>query len=253
MSAENKECYLFSNLKNPRVVYGFSRRADQNMSLFYGDTSRAIDNRNNFLEGLKIDYRNLVCAKQVHASGVRCVTEEYKGKGALSYEDSIADTDAFITDKENLPLAIFTADCLSIFLYDPLRPAIGLVHAGWRSTKENIAVKTIEFMKNEFNTNAAILYVGFGPAIRNCCYKVSIDFENFFRCGVIKRSAGYYLDLIEVNKKQILGCGVKAENISDSGICTYCRNEDFFSYRKEGKDCGRTMSVIMLKNRTPYE
>ena len=217
------------------------------MSLFYGDTTDALKSRKNFLKDLGIEHEDLVCARQVHGSQIKYVQEKDKGRGALSYDSSLADTDALITDKKNLPLAIFTADCLSIFLYDPVTPAIGLVHAGWLSTKENITIKTIKLMEKEFNTPVKDLYVGFGPAIRDCCYEVEKEFNNFFPNDLIERSGHYYLDLVKINKKQVLGLGIKDTNIFDSKICTSCQNEEFFSYRREGKGCGRMISVIMLR------
>ncbi len=228
------------------VIASFSRRQHNNMSLHYGDTQNALRNRINFLEPLGIDYRLLVCAKQVHSGSIRIVSQADKGSGALSYESAIADTDAFITDKSGLPLAIFTADCLSVFVYDPHAPAIGLVHAGWRSSKERILFKTIALMKERFNTDPRRICVAFGPAIRECCYEVGADFNDYFPGAVQQRGRAYYLDLIRVNKLQALEAGVQEALITDSGICTCCRNEDLFSYRKEGKSCGRMMSVVML-------
>lgn len=208
------------------LVSAISKRCDKNMSLCYGDTTRSLENRRFFLESLGIDYQDLICARQVHGNSVRYVKQEEKGKGALYHLDALDGTDALITDKPNLPLAIFTADCLSIFLYDCRHSAIGLIHAGRRSTEEDITIKTIKLMREIFDTDSQDLSVGFGPAIRNCCYEV---------------------DLIGMNKKQLLDLEVKEKNIFDSTICTSCRNQEFFSYRKEGNSCGRMMSVIMLK------
>lgn len=243
---KNKEYYTLGSLADAHLICTFSSRLFKNMSLFYGDTRDSLTNRRNFLNGLGIDYQDLVCAKQIHASCVRYVKEEDKGRGALAYDSAIADTDALITDKKNLPLAVFTADCLSIFLYDSKTPAIGLIHAGWRSTKEKITAKTIELMQEKFNTQTSDFYVGFGPAIRSCCYKVGKDLHDFGD-ELIKRNNHYYLDLVKINKKQVLDLGVKENKIFDSQICTSCRNVEFFSYRKEGKISGRIMSVIMLK------
>jgi YfiH family protein len=217
------------------------------MSLFYGDTKDSLANRNNFLNSLGIDYKDLVCAKQIHESCAKYVTRNERGRGALSHDAAIEETDALITDKKNLPLAVFSADCLSVFLYDPLTPAIGLVHAGWRSSKENISLKTIKLMENQFNIKASGLFVGFGPAIRSCCCEVVKDFIDFFPKDVSDRDGRHYLDLVRVNKRQVLDSGVKETNITDLRICTACRNNEFFSYRREGKSCGRLMSVMMLK------
>lgn len=217
------------------------------MSLHYGDTAGALDNRIGFLSGLGIDYCNLVCAKQVHGDSVMVATKKVIGSGALTYESAIADTDAFVTDKLNLPLAIFTADCLSIFFYDPEGPAIGVAHAGWRSTHAGIAGKTVELMQKRFGTHPQNLIVNFGPSIRICCYEVGKEFLDIFPKEITKTGGKYYLDLAGINRKQLLGFGVEEGNISDANICTCCRNDRFFSFRKEGKGCGRMMSVMMLR------
>lgn len=246
---KNKGYYLLENFADANLICAFSSRPFGNMSLLYGNTRDALTHRRDFLAGLGIDYQNLVCAKQIHGSFARYVKEGDRGRGALSYDTSIADTDALITDKKNLPLTVFTADCLSIFLYDAVRPAIGLVHAGWQGAKENIAAKTLLLMKKEFNTRIEDIYAGFGPAIRGCCYEVGEDLLNLFPDELIKRDGRYYLDLAGINKKQLLNLGVQDANVFDSRICTSCRNEEFFSYRREGSSCGRMMSVLMLNSR----
>ncbi|MCX5704972.1 MAG: peptidoglycan editing factor PgeF [Candidatus Omnitrophica bacterium] len=233
--------------QSAEVVFGFSNRTHRNMSLHYGDTAGALDNRIGFLSGLGIDHRKLVCAKQVHGDSVRVASRKDSGCGALTYESAIADTDAFVTDKLNLPLAIFTADCLSIFIYDPETPAIGLAHAGWRSTHVRIVEKTIKLMQEKFGTHPHNLIVTFGPSIRICCYEVGKEFLDFFPHEVTKSGGKYYLDLVRINKGELLESGVEKGNISDTNICTCCRNDRFFSFRKEGASCGRTMSVMMLR------
>lgn len=248
-SIANEEAsgFALSGLNNLNLVCAFSGRSQQNMSLFYGDTSESLANRRNFLSGLGIDYRDLVCAKQVHKSSIVCAKEKDKGKGALVYDNAINNTDAFLTNGRNLPLAVFTADCLSIFFYDYICGCIGLAHAGWRSSKENIAMKAAGLMQEKFGCKVENLNAGFGPAIRRCCYEVGSEFKAYFPGGIMRRKGRYYLDLIKINREQLLRSGIKSENIFDCGICTSCQNDDFFSYRREGKACGRMMSVAMLR------
>ena len=217
------------------------------MSLLHGDTSNSLENRKIFLNDLGIDHRDLVCARQVHGQNIGCIQEVDRGRGALFAESSLADTDAMITDRENLPLAVFTADCLPVFLYDPQTFVIGIVHAGWRSTKEKILAKTVQLMQRQFHVLPKNLLAGFGPCIRQCCYRVGEEFEDYFPAAVIAKGNDFYLDLVNINKEQLLSLGVEEKKISDSKICTVCKNTDFFSYRKQGQACGRMMSVIMLR------
>jgi len=229
------------------VTAAFSRRQDGNMSLCYGDTQGALENRKRFLSALGIDYRSLICAKQVHGNTVTFVAESNKGSGALDYDNSIPDTDGFLTDRKNLPIAILTADCLSVFIYDPKRPAVGILHAGWRSTEKNICGQAVKIMQERFFSRPDELLVGFGPSIRSCCCKMENDFKSNFPFGLTRRDGNLYLDIAMINRRQLIDCGVKEENIFDPELCTYSENQDFFSFRKEAQSAGRMISVIMLR------
>lgn len=246
MLRKNNKNYFFKDIDS-NVVAAFSRRCDGNMSLNYGDTSKSLENRKIFLQNLGIDYHDLVCAKQIHKSNIGYAEEKDRGKGAIIYGDALDDTDALITNKKNVPLAVFSADCLSVFIFDPKTPALGLIHAGWQGSKENITYKTVKLMQEKFNLKPEELYVAFGPAIRDCCYVVGEEFRGYFPKDLIKRNSRYYLDLVGINKRQLLDLRIKQENIFDAGICTHCQSKEFFSYRKEGSSCGRIMSVAIFQ------
>jgi polyphenol oxidase len=242
---KDQRSLLFGGLFSDEFVAAFSGRSNGNMSLNYADTRGSLVNRRNFLESLGIDAESLICAKQVHSANIKLAGHLHKGSGALSYETALEDTDALITREKNLPLAIFTADCLSIFLFDPQTRGIGLVHAGWRGTLAGIAAKTIEAMRNEFHSRPENICVQFGPAIRSCCYQVNGDFQDKFPGNIDRRGGSSFLDLAGANRRQLALCGVKSANIMDCAICTACHNAEYFSYRKENSSSGRMMSVIM--------
>ncbi len=243
---KDKDNLLFAGLFPDKLVAAFSNRACGNMSLNYADTKDSLVNRRNFLESLGIDQETLVCAKQIHGAEVKRVYSLQMGSGALTSETALPDTDAFITSEKNLPLAIFTADCLPIFLFDPQTRSIGLVHAGWRGTHGRIAQKTIEAMKKEFHTRPENVCVQFGPAIRSCCYQVSGDFQDKFPGDLKQRGESFFLDLAKANQEQLSLCGVRLVNIMDCAICTSCCNAEYFSFRQENYSSGRMMSVIAL-------
>ena len=228
------------------MIAVFSRRQDGNMSLCFGDTRDSLENRKKFLSGRGIDYRNLITAKQVHGKNVEYVTQKIKGRGALDYESSVIDTDGFITDQPGVPLAILTADCLSVFIYDPKHPAIAILHAGWRSTEQNISQEGVRAMQNKFGSQPKDLFVGFGPSIRSCCFEVGEDFKSNFAFGLLKRNGRVFMDTALINQRQLIDGGVREENIFDPKLCTFS-DSDFFSFRKEAKAAGRLISVMMLK------
>ena len=94
------------------------------------------------------------------------------------------DADAFITDEKNLPIAIRTADCVPVFIFDPIRRVIGLAHAGWRGTYKEIASKTVQRMQEKYASQPSDLKVVLGPCIRECCYKVNEEFRDYFPSNV---------------------------------------------------------------------
>ena len=231
---------------DPRLICGFSRKP-QNMSFVHGATAESLENRKDFLQTKSINYQGVVCLRQVHGDRIIRAEEDDRGKGALSQENSLADADALVTNVRGLPLAVFTADCLSIFLFDPQSLVVGIVHAGWRGTKSRIAAKAVLLLQKEFNLDPQSVFVGFGPAIRQCCYSVGEELAGDFGEFVVKREGTFYFDLARANHQQLCQAGIKQANIADCGICTFCSTKEFFSYRRDKQGCGRSMSVIMLK------
>ncbi len=231
----------------PDVSAGFSHRPQGNMSLHHADSQNALRDRRFFMNQLGIDFKRLVCAKQVHKDRVVCVSEKDVGQGALEYSKSLDDTDALVTDIRRLPVGVFTADCLSIFFYDPKTPAIGIAHAGWRSSTHKIAIKTLVALQKNFGTLFRDVLVSFGPFLGPCCYEVKEDVREVFPQYTHSRGGKWFLDLAAVNCDQLLNVGVRAENIFITGSCTSCNHARYFSFRREGKVCGRMLSVIMLR------
>ena len=237
--------FYFKPFKNEGAWAAFSVKKE-NFSFRHGKHSQVIISRRNFLNSLGLDYRDLVCLKQIHSSNVVYADVKACGRGADSYDSSLARADAVFTDKKNLAIAIFIADCLAVYFFDFKKKIIGLAHAGWRPSAAKVSIKLIKALKARFNSKPSDLLVGFSPRIDSCCYEIGPDVAKFFKHSVIKRQGKLFLDLIKENKRQILSQGVKENNIFDSQICTSCENDRFFSFRKDGQKAGRTMAVMAL-------
>ncbi len=177
--------------------------------------------------------------KQVHGDDILKVQS---GMGSL--QDS-PEADAFITDAPRLPIAIRTADCVPVFIFDPVHQAIGLAHAGWKGTYKMIAAKTVQRMAETYGSKPLDLKVVLGPSIRVCCYQVGEEFRDYFPSHVKDRAGNLYADVVAANKEQLLQAGVRSENIFDSGRCTCC-DKNYFSFRREGPKAGRMISLMML-------
>ncbi len=178
--------------------------------------------------------------RQVHGDGIIEVDESWLGRQVVPEADGV------VTGAKNFPIAVRTADCLPIFIFDPRQECIGLVHAGWKGSRKEIVVKTIGKMTKLWQSRPEHLIVTVGPGIRSCCYEVGAEFREFFPRDIILRENRFFLDLVSINKNQLLSGGVRAENIFESSSCTCC-DRNFFSYRREGQQTGRHISVMMLQ------
>jgi len=187
--------------------------------------------------------------------------------------------DAAISSCAGLFLAVQTADCVPILLADPRRRVVAAVHAGWRGTLARIAAKTLGRMRLEFGTNPEDVLAALGPAIGPCCYEVGPEVAQAF-LGQFANAAEWFegpfdrlssgeepnplpwltmmppghepppervqLDLRAANRWQLVDAGLRPRNIVVSALCTSCRSDLFFSYRKEGPATGRMLSGIEM-------
>jgi YfiH family protein len=226
-----------------------------NTGLHTGDDPvNVLENRRLIFSALGLDRGSFTAAQQVHGDNVCRVTAEQRGRGALSYDDAIPATDALVTDVPGVPVGVFTADCVPIFLYDPERVTVGIVHAGWRSTALCIARKTVERMREEFGSNPADVWAAFGPSIGPCCYEVGRDvYEEFndefrYASSLFRKTAQgkWHLDLWLANRRQLEDCGMSGERIINPEICSACNSHEYFSARRLGSGAGRTLSVIAI-------
>lgn len=225
-----------------------------NLGLHTGDDANKVnENRARFCQAIGVNYPNAVTAQQNHGDNIAVVSKKDSGRGARSYDNSIANTDALITNTPDLPLLLFFADCVPVLIADPVHNAVGISHAGWKGTVAKIAQKTLLKMQENYNTNPADCLVGIGPSIGPCCYEVDAPVidklkEEFSEWDMLvtPRQERWHLDLWAANRLQLQEIGVKAENIVTSNICTSCNNELFFSHRAEHGRTGRIGAVISL-------
>lgn len=273
--------------KLPWLVHGFSTRPGGvsdlvgrsaatkdkvekvlNLGFAEWDTrEHVLENRSRFQSALAANDFKIISLKQIHSDVVHLFdtppAEPCRG-------------DASATNRPGLLLGVQTADCVPILLVDPKKRAVAAIHAGWRGTLQRIVTKTIGKMQMQFGTKPADLLAALGPAIGGCCYEVgteiAVEFKSQFsnaanwfdelRTGdepnplqwLNMKPPGHQppprnvlLDLRKANRSQLLEAGLRAQNIFVSDLCTACRRDLFFSYRKEGAMTGRLMSVIGIR------
>lgn len=198
---------------------------------------------------------NVICAHQVHDNNVACVENP-----GLTRED-LEGFDALITSNPACAIAVRTADCIPVLLYDPVKRVVAVVHSGWKGTVKRIPAKCIFQMRMQYKCNPEDIRAVIGPGISVDSFQVGEEVVNTFKAadfnineiyrwdgpkGDEPMKGGHHLDLFKANRIILEEAGLKSENIQVCGIDTYT-DESFFSARREGVKCGRIINVIRLK------
>lgn len=268
----------------PWLVHGFSTRLGGvsrpegqpggalNLGLTVWDTrENVLTNRAKLLTALDAETMKLVTLRQIHSDVVHVLD-------ALPRQSPRGD--AAVMRAPGLLLGVQTADCVPILLVDTEHRAVAAVHAGWRGTLRRVVAKTLGRMQMALSTRPENVVAAMGPAIGVCCYEVGPEvaqaytaqfaqarewFEGPFQTLASEEEPNplkwlsmappghspppprVRLDLRAANRWQLLDAGVRAPNITVSELCTACRTDLLFSYRKEKALTGRLMGVIGVR------
>lgn len=246
------------------VRHGFSTRqggvstgavTGLNLGFKHGAAREVQENRRLFLTALGLDPQAVVAGQQVHGTHVARVTALDAGRGASAWEEGIPATDALVTAVPGLPLSVYTADCVPLLLLDPVRRVVGAVHAGWRGSVDGAALAALAEMAAAYGTRPQDVLVAIGPSIGPCCYEVDervlaplkSHFAFWPQVTAANRPGHWRLDLWELNRRQLLAAGVRAEHIAVARLCTSCQVADFYSHRAEKGRTGSLAAVIALE------
>lgn len=255
----------FRNLEEAGVLHGFSTRlggvsqgdlSAMNLSFHRGDDPEAVmENHRRFAGAIGYDEGKLVFSDQVHTTKIYKVTEADCGKG-ITRESDIIGIDGLVTDCPGIPLITFYADCVPLFFYDPVQKVVALAHSGWRGTVARMGKVMLDYMKQEYRTQAKDVLCVIGPSICQDCYEISRDVAEEFQKEFTEaqyqdfmRSAGsgkYHLDLWKVNQYIFLEAGIRKEHLETTDLCTCCNPEVLFSHRASHGKRGNLGAVIML-------
>jgi purine-nucleoside/S-methyl-5'-thioadenosine phosphorylase / adenosine deaminase len=264
--------------KIPWLVHGFSTRPGGvsdvdgekvlNLGAVEWDSRENVEeNKRRFQSVLGASDLALVSLHQIHSDVVRSFT---------SAPPNHCKGDASATNRPGLVLGVRTADCAPVLVVDPKKRVVAAIHAGWRGTLQRIVTKTIGQMQMEFGCRPQDLLAAIGPTIGPCCYEVdtevavafaakfgnAAEFFDELRTGdepnplqwLNMMPPGHQpppnkvlLDLPKANRLQLLEAGLRERNIFVSDLCTACRRDLLFSYRREGARSGRLMSVVGIR------
>ena len=246
------------------VVNAFSTRQggvsvgcleSMNLGFNRGDLDEnVLKNHKIFAKAVGFPYENIVTTNQTHTTNVRVVTKEDCGKGIAKDRD-YSDVDGLITNIPGIVLATYYADCVPLYILDPVNKAIGLSHSGWKGTVNRIGENTLKLMNENYGTNPKDVICCIGPSICQDCYEISEEVANEFinefgknnKILYNKGNGKYQLNLWESVKQVFLDAGVEYDNIYTTDICTCCNKDELFSHRGHHGKRGNLAAFLMLK------
>jgi len=212
-----------------------------NLGRSTADEAAAVtENRRRLLLGLGLDPERLATAGQVHGAGVAIVD----GPGLT------ADCDALITTRPGLALAVTAADCLPLLLAAP--GGVAAVHAGWRGAAAGVAETALVALAAATGCEPALVTAHFGPCIRDCCYEVGPEVASRFPDSVVRRLQSrepggrevLRLSVPDAVRFRLAAAGVPEGSIHDTGACTACAPDWYYSHRRDRGVTGRHWGVI---------
>ncbi|OLD75001.1 MAG: hypothetical protein AUI33_05820 [Ignavibacteria bacterium 13_1_40CM_2_61_4] len=232
---------------HPNLRFGLSTRRGgaspepfgMNLSFKVGDDPLLVrQNRNRFFEVVQIPQDRLAVPSQVHSGTVLAVTSPGR------YDQC----DGLVSSTREIFLAVSVADCLPVFLFDPVTMTVAAVHAGWRGTRLGILSNALKILFEDVGSRPENLLAYLGPSAAVCCYEVGEDVAEQFDPAFVTRRPGRKprLDLKAANRAVLTEAGVPDPNIEVSEYCTICNPALFHSYRREGAYSGRMIGVLGL-------
>lgn len=236
--------------------------ATMNLSYTRGDDKECVDENYRRIaqvlgHGKTLD--DFVCTFQTHTTNIRVVTESDRGKGPARVRD-YTDIDGLITNVPGIILGTFHADCPPIYIVDPVKRAIGLVHSGWKGTQGEIGKKAIEKMGDTYGTDPKDCVCAIGPSICGECYEIGEDVALEFAKAYTEKELEdnkilvpypnnkYRLYLWNAIKLTLLKAGVPDKNIIVTDICTKCNPDLLFSHRVHGEKRGNLMAFLTIND-----
>lgn len=245
------------------AVHGFSTRlggistgiwASMNLGTTRGDDPDHVrENYRLFCHAVGADCAGITMSNQVHGDHVRVVTSADRKQDLYSPEGYEAD--GLVTDIPGIALTVFSADCIPVLLFDPLRRVAAAVHAGWKGTASGICARAVEKMTGAYGCMPEHILAAVGPGISKCCFETHADVPNAMTGSLgsaalphilMLENGKYKVDLKGLNALHLRKAGVLEDHIGVDSDCTRCNPEKYWSYRLHGDRRGSQAAIIQL-------
>lgn len=234
---------------------GFSKAPYETNNLAYHveDNPKTVTQNREFLaKTLNIPLSSFVFGAQNHGTRIARVTEAELGAGIYDFDSGIKETDALYTNLDDVVLATFYADCTPLYFMSPKHHLIGVAHSGWQGTVKGMMHTFLSHWINDLNIDPLDIFVAIGPAISKSAYVVDEivasqvkAFPHFDATSALTTisQTHYKFDGQHMNVEMARHLGIPLSNITTTSYCTYCDNDLFFSFRRDGLT-GRMLATI---------
>ncbi|MCU7933944.1 MAG: peptidoglycan editing factor PgeF [Candidatus Thiodiazotropha sp. (ex Dulcina madagascariensis)] len=236
---------------------GVSKLPYESLNLGYHNSdsvNHVMQNRDILTTDMNISISNLTLGQQVHSGNVHVVDLSDKGKGSMSYETGIKNTDGMVTDVPNICLMVLVADCAPVLFYDPTKKVIGIAHSGRMGVVNYVSKNVLTTMHDVYGCKASQIRVGIAPTICGDHYPITDKSRSELVKIIPPNSRAIselndqpHFSLTEAIEEQLLLDGVTKEHIEISNLCTFENKDLFYSERRDGRPTGRFAAAIMLR------
>lgn len=211
--------------------------------------ARVRKNREAFFKKYGILPERLVNSAGVHGNKIHIVKEADLSRGALEEGTRIKNADGLITNVPKSYLMITGADCFPLLFFESEKSVIGALHAGWRGINRNIIAVAFKTLNKKFGGKPQKTSWWIGPGIKKCHFEIKSDvkslLEKRYSNFIFTKGGKFYADLPSIIVYELITRGVKQKNIIEYPDCTYCREEKWFSYRRDKPPAVKATAFII--------
>lgn len=208
------------------------------------------ENYHRVCDALGVEYNSLALVNYAHGDGIHFAAQADAGKGFTKQMDYAA-CDAMVTDTPNVTAVTLHADCVPIFVADREKRVAAVAHAGWKGVYAGLPEKLVCGIIEKYRGKPQNILVGIGPHIMPCCFEVQDDValpfrERFGNQSVHLREEKQFVDMQAAILMQLKKCDIPDEHITVADLCTSCRDDLFYSHRRDHGHTGAMGSFITV-------
>ncbi|MCX6090605.1 MAG: peptidoglycan editing factor PgeF [Atribacterota bacterium] len=215
---------------------------------------RTEEGRWTFLQIIPASSDQIIVPHQVHGTDIFSLTGLHHPAGSFLPGDFPLTADGLITTLPGIWIGVFVADCIPILMYDPVQRVVAVVHAGWRGVAGGIQGEAVKVFTHTYGSRIPDVWVGIGPGIGQCCFEVGpevipqfVDHSSAREYLSPGESGHGFIDLKGIIRRDLLNQGILPDHLETMSLCTSCRSDLFYSYRREGKETGCMMLAAQIE------